>query len=281
MNKQNKEIKVPTRLFGIIGYPLGHSVSPILHNWGFYQQALPYSYFAWPVPAKDLGAFVVSLHTLPIWGCSVTIPHKQSIIPYLDKLSDNALSTKAVNTIYWEKGRLCGENTDCLGFIKSLQEMDISPESTLIIGAGGAARACITAFKWIGTTKIFITGRNKEKLYKLQNEHEVDVLSWKEIYEKDIKILVNATPVGMAGGWEDELPCSEEDLSRFRYVFDLIYNPVKTKLLQEAQQKGCITISGLSMFVYQALAQFKVWTGHEFSIGQAKELVKNFLESDK
>jgi shikimate dehydrogenase len=209
----------------------------------------------------------------------VTIPHKQKIIPYLDDLTPQALSTMAVNTLYWEENHLWGDNTDCQGFINSLTMRGITPSSALILGAGGATLACLQGLKQLGTQDIFVTSRRKETVSALKqtSPHPFQSISWDERADIEVDMLINATPVGMAGLLMDQSPFPAKGLKNITYCYDLIYNPPQTQLLQQAQQKGCTTINGLDMFILQAQAQFSLWTGHHFPNSKAKQLITDCL----
>ncbi len=221
--------------------------------------------------------FMVAVRTLPISGVSVTIPHKQTILPYLDLLTDRALKIGAVNTLYWENGKLIGDNTDIIGFTTPLTLIQQKINSTLILGSGGASRAVIAGLKELSISKIYLTNRTEEKAKSLAREFDLDVVAWEERHGVEADLLVNSTPLGMRGKWESHSPWTGS-LSRFKIVYDLIYNPLQTRLLGQAQKEGCKTISGLSMFVYQALEQFRIWTGQEFSPDEAMEFLVHTSE---
>jgi len=264
---------IPQKLFGIIGYPLGHSLSPILHNWAFQQHNLPFVYFSWPLPPDSLAEFMVSMHTLPIHGCSLTMPFKQKVISYIDSLTPQALSTKSINTLYWKDNLLWGENTDCQGFMDSLTTRSIAPESALILGAGGASRACLYGLKQLGSQQIFVTSRHQGTLNNLEHNSQIPFqkVDWQDRTSLQANLLINATPLGMSGELIQRSPFPSTELHRFEYVYDLIYNPTQTILLHEANKAGCLTINGLDMFILQAKSQSYLWTGICFSEKGAKE----------
>lgn len=268
---------VPEKLFGVIGYPLGHSLSPLIHNWGFQYYSLPFVYFSWPVTPDNLPAFVLSLKTLPIHGCSITIPHKQKIIPYLDELTLEARQSQAVNTLYWQEDRLWGENTDCRGFIAPLLKEGINPDSALILGAGGASLACLTGLKRLGVRQVFMAARHFDRFPKETLSEEIRI-DWPERLEVKADLLINATPLGMSGERIQETPFPREKLSNFSYVYDLVYNPLETCLLKEAQESGCNAISGIWMFIHQASLQFRLWSGQDLCLTKVYELIKNYFQ---
>lgn len=270
------DVFVPERLYGIIGYPLGHSLSPKLHNWAFTRHNLSCVYMKWPLRPSSIAAFMLSLRTLPIYGLSITIPHKQNVIPYLDGLTDQVLQTRAVNTLFWSGNLLYGDNTDCKGFVAPITEQNF--ESALILGAGGACRACIAGLKNIGVSKIRITARNDENARRVAKDMSVQSLPWSERALLQADLLINATPLGMAGKWDQESAYSHpEQLKGFNTVYDLIYNPLETRLLQQAKEAGCRPVYGLEMFLHQAAEQFKLWTGEEFALEQARKLLQKDL----
>ena len=266
-----------TKLFGVVGYPLGHSLSPVLHNWGFYKCDLQHTYLKWQIPQRDLGAFIVSMYTLPIYGASVTIPHKKTVIPYLDDISQEAREIGAVNTLFWKNKELYGENTDWQGFLQPLINMGIEAQSALILGAGGAALSSIVGLQKLGVSKILVAARKKHVLQELEAKFGIKPVDWdyKEDYKADM--LVNTTPLGMAGEYQSVSPF-DGSLEGFNYVYDLVYNPLQTNLIQKAAtEQNCTVISGLYMFIYQALRQFQTWTGCEFPVEEAEDKLKQCL----
>ena len=262
--------------YGVIGYPITHSLSPALHNWAFQQKGLSKTYFRWSIEAEKLGDFIIAVRTLPIAGVSVTIPHKQTIIPYLDTLTDRALKIGAVNTLYWQDNNLVGDNTDLFGFMAPLINLKTEIASALILGSGGASRAVIAGLKELSVSEIYLTNRTKDKAKRLADEFDLKLVDWEVRHEVNADLLVNSTPLGMHGKWENHSPWPYS-LKPFKIVYDLIYNPLQTKLLLHAQKEGCMTISGLSMFVYQALEQFRIWTGKEFSPDEATNFLKKLI----
>jgi shikimate dehydrogenase len=222
---------------------------------------------------------MLSLRLLRIWGCSVTIPFKQKVIPFLDGLTDQARRTGAVNTLFWRDGGLWGENTDCDGFLNPLRGSGQVPGSALILGAGGAALACTAALRRAGVGRIAVAARKKEALDSLQQLFEVQGVSWEERSGHKAELLVNTTPLGMSGHSPDSSPMPREALAGFDLVYDLIYNPPQSRLLRDAQALGRRTLGGLAMFVHQGAAQFELWTGHGFDVTQAVEVLSEHLGS--
>lgn len=249
-----------TSVFTVIAKPVGHSMSPLIHNRSF--QALEYDglYVPMLVEPDDIADFFHTARKLPIRGASVTIPHKQSVIPHLDRVDEAALEIGAVNTIYWDQGRMCGTNTDARGIVEPLsQRVRLDGAQVLVVGNGGAARAAIVALRREGA-RVAVTGRNPERVRRLAGQLGADAVTFERLAAEYFDVLVQATSVGM-------LPDAEGNLFPGRIpadvVFDLVYNPVETALLKHARADKKVTISGVEMFVEQAAAQFRIWTGME------------------
>ena len=263
------------RLYGIVGCPLGHSLSPMLHNWALAGAGIAGAYLAWPLQAGQAPAFVAAVRTLSIQGVSVTIPHKEAVMPLLDGLTARARDLGAVNTLYWDKDGLCGDNTDVEGFISSLRGRVFA--SALVLGAGGAARAALAGLRELGLPGIAVCNHNKERAQKLAEEFGVQCVGWeaRSAYEADL--VINATPLGMRGTHEGRNPLPPEAFARrhakARMVYDLVYTPRTTRFLAEAEAAGWQTQDGLALFLPQAQAQFRLWTGREFSGPDARALL--------
>ena len=251
------------QIYGIIGHPLGHSLSPTLHNHWFcecgFQNKL---YCSWPIPPDKLDDFVRSVRLLPISGASVTIPHKETITPYLDELSPAARQVGAVNTLYWRGDSLAGENTDVSGFMAPLRAGGESINSALVLGAGGASRAVIHGLKELGI-KTAICNRSQDKAEAMAKDMKTDVIPWEKRHSAQADLLVNTTPLGMRGDKTGGKTPWEKDMRRIKTVYDIIYNPPCTPLLKQAEEEGKSIISGLEMFVGQAREQFRIWTGQK------------------
>ncbi|SHN65422.1 shikimate dehydrogenase [Desulfovibrio litoralis] len=291
---------IPQKIFGILGYPLGHSLSPLLHNFGFQTLNYPGAYFRFEKQKAELNAFMQSLRQLPISGLSVTIPHKEAVIPFLDKITPEAKQAGAVNTIYWEDTQLCGDNTDIIGFSLPLEKMIIKHTdksesydsklllkdySSLILGAGGAARAAIIGLKKMGCNDIQITARRKEQAEELATEFNIKTIAWEKRAELPTNILVNSTPLGLKGERESLSPLpdftinpiKENKLNNLFIAYDLIYSPAETVFLKTAKAQNRLTLNGLPMFIEQGLAQFKRWTGHDLDYNQVLNIIKKAL----
>jgi len=247
-----------TRVFGIIGRPVAHSLSPAMHNAAFQALGLDALYVAFPV--ADLRQAVAGLKGLNIGGVSVTIPFKEEIIPLLDELSPLAGRIGAVNTVVHRGGRLFGDNTDWLGAVAALEEKTtLAGTQVLILGAGGAARAIAFGLKERGGT-FAVTDVDEGRGQKLAKDCGGEALALADLARFPAQILINATPVGMEPD-VDGIPIDIALLERFHLVMDIVYRPLATILLREAKARGCQTIDGLAMLIHQALAQFELFTG--------------------
>ncbi len=270
-------IPSPEKLFGIIGHPLGHSLSPVLHNWAFQELFLPYVYCRWPVTPEKLADFMTAVRVLPISGLSVTIPHKQAVREFLDGESENAAAIGAVNTVYWDGDSLMGENTDVSGFMAPLKGRSFP--SALVLGAGGASRAVLAGLTALGVKELFLTNRSAAKAQNLAHEFQAQFVPWEERTNCSAALLVNTTPLGMQGDNQQKSPWPEEHFAPGQVAYDLVYNPQQTLFLAQAAEKGLECIEGLSMFVGQAMLQFQLWTGQKMPEEGARNLILAQLNS--
>lgn len=251
------ECPVPA-LFAVIGNPVSHSMSPCMHSCAF--SATGYNGLYLPLEISDIEQAVSGLKALNFKGASITIPHKESIIDFLDEVDDMARRIGAVNTVVNTHGDLIGYNTDCSGAILALTEFTtIKDRQVAVIGAGGAARAIGFGVKAEGG-QVTILNRSADKGEKLAGDLDAKFIPFEEVFNIDCDILINTTPVGMAPH-VDETSVPREALDKHMVVMDIVYNPLKTRLLREAEKVGCPTIDGLSMFVHQGAGQFTLWTG--------------------
>jgi shikimate dehydrogenase len=249
-----------TKIYGILGRPVAHSLSPAMHNGAFRHLGLNAVYVAFPV--ADLPQAVAGLRGLNISGASVTIPFKEEIIPLLDATDPQAARMGAVNTVVNRDGLLKGYNTDWLGAVAALKEKTaIAGGHFLILGAGGASRAIVFGILEEGG-RISLTDVDAGRAQALAKEFGVEALAPDELPRCPAKILINATPVGMAPK-VDDMAINPELLSRFTLVMDIVYRPLQTRLLKEAAARGCQTIDGLQMLIHQGAAQFELWTGQQ------------------
>ncbi|BAB05043.1 shikimate dehydrogenase [Halalkalibacterium halodurans] len=258
------------KLFGLLGHPVGHSLSPLMHNQMFQLLDFDGYYHAFDVEPSQLEKAVEGARALQMQGFNVTIPHKVTIMDYLDMVDEEAQEIGAVNTVVMKDGQLFGSNTDGQGYLESLMDVVTTPfptQDVLIIGAGGAARAIGTVLKREKVRSITIANRTLAKAEEFSgvlesSETSCSALSLKEAEQQleRFSVIINTTSVGMSPR-VDDMPLSLERLSRETVVSDLIYNPLETKFLREAKQKGAKTVDGLGMFVNQGALAFELWTG--------------------
>ncbi|MFQ5963188.1 MAG: shikimate dehydrogenase [Candidatus Scalinduaceae bacterium] len=271
-----KSINVDTGIYGIVGNPISHSISPIIHNSSFSEKGLNNVYV--PMKVLDIGSFIKEFRKMDLRGLSVTIPHKESIIPFLDDIENTARKIGAVNTVVNQRGKLIGYNTDCMAAIKGLvssmsgEEIALKGKKVAIIGAGGAARAIAFGLKGKGCD-ITIHNRTLERAHKLSVDVGCGFKGFDEIKELNTDILINCTSIGMFPKVE-ESPVPKDVLKEGMIVFDAVYNPIETRLLHDAKERGCYTVNGLTMFINQAAEQFRLWTNIEPPV----ELMKNVAE---
>ena len=257
-----------TAIYGLIGNPVSHSISPIIHNTLFNEMGFNSIYV--PFKVNNIGNFIREFRGLDVKGYSVTIPHKESIINHLDAIDPMAKKIGAVNTVVNSDGKLIGFNTDCEAAIKALHSVyklsevskkddHLKGKKVTLLGAGGAARAIAFGLKERGA-HITIINRNCERAQLLARDVGCLCRKLDDPQEIETDILINATPVGMFPK-VNETPIAKNKLKHNIVVFDTIYNPIETKLLQDAKAQGCKVVGGLPMFIQQAAAQFKLWTG--------------------
>ncbi|MCF6158898.1 MAG: shikimate dehydrogenase [wastewater metagenome] len=252
-------------VYGLIGNPVSHSISPVIHNTLFQEMGFNSIYV--PFRVERIDDFIREFKRLPVEGYSVTIPHKESVLHYLDEIDPMAKKLGAVNTIVNRNGRLLGFNTDCEAALKTLERVNqvsgmnsLSGKKIILLGAGGAARSIAFGLKERGA-HITIFNRNYERARLLADEVGCSSREMHDLSATGADIIINATPVGMFPA-VDESPVDKSMLRPHMIVFDTIYNPVETKLLRDARDCGCKTVGGLMMFIHQAAAQYKLWTGH-------------------
>jgi shikimate dehydrogenase len=261
---------------GLIGDPVEHSMSPAMQNTAFESLKLNFAYLPFHVTKQNLDAAIKGIKALNIRGINVTIPHKVAVMPLLDKTDNIAAKIGAVNTIVNNSGILTGYNTDADGFIQSLAEKGISPttKKILILGSGGAARAISFTLMEKGAELILINrtlNKAKELAQQLtgQFKRAVEVLAWNEqnmiVATQNTAIIVNTTSIGMSPQCE-ETPIPSRFLKPETIVYDIVYNPIQTRLLKEAGSAGCITMSGADMLAWQGGLAFEKWTGQKAPI---------------
>ncbi len=244
----------------LLGNPVGHSLSPLMHSAALKKMGIEENYSALCV--QDLGDAVQGMRAMNIRGASVTIPFKVAVMEYLDDIEDDALEIGAVNTIINHKGQLRGCNTDWRGLMMTLKKaMSIKDKAFVIIGAGGTARAAAYGIMKEGGFPV-IANRTLEKGRTLAGQLNCPFYALSEVGRMKAQCLINTTSVGMYP-YDDKSPVKINALSGYKYVMDVIYNPLKTKLLKDAEKQGCRILSGADMFVHQGAEQLRLWTGKE------------------
>lgn len=252
-----RQIGSGTRVYGVLGRPLGHSLSPQLHNVAFAARDLDAVYL--PLEADTFDDFLRFHASIPVFGASVTIPYKEAAYASVRSLSVEANDTRAVNTLVLRDGGWHGENTDVAAFVGPLlRRVYLDRMQTVVLGAGGAARAAAYALKSHGAS-VCVVSRNPSRGRDVAEQFQAEFANWDQLKNLRWKLLVNATPVGMSPDVEESpVPA---DWLHGEWVYDLVYNPRQTRLLKDAALRGCRTISGIEMFLNQALKQHQLWCG--------------------
>ncbi|MEE3167982.1 MAG: shikimate dehydrogenase [Chloroflexota bacterium] len=263
-----------TQRLGIIGYPIGHSISPIFQQAGLDHLGIDATYEKWEVTPEGVGDFVAGLRAPGTLGINITVPHKQAVIPFLDEVDEWATAAGAVNTIVNRDGHLTGHNTDGPGFLRALLvETGYDPSRTraLILGAGGAARGILLALIRGGVDSLVIANRTLERaetLAQLSSDNgvgsEAISLSGDALTEAaaSANLIVNCTTMGMSHGPDEHgSPISAAQIPATAIVNDVVYTPLLTPILKEAAAAGATALGGLHMLVYQGVLSFQMWTG--------------------
>jgi 3-dehydroquinate dehydratase / shikimate dehydrogenase len=265
-----------TKIAGVIGNPVSHSASPAMHNRAAAALGLDLVYL--PMEVDDAAMFFdrfVRRETRdinwPLCGLSVTIPHKTEVVSLLDEVDEAARRAGAINTVVIKDGRTTGYNTDVAGAIGPLEKVcSTGDESFGVVGAGGAARAVVFGLVERGA-RVTVFARNVARAREFAEELAVPVLPLEALVSSDVSVVINTTPVGMRGHSEGESPVPPDALAGRKIAYDLVYNPLETRFLKDAREKGCLTIDGLEMLVAQAALQFKMWTGRDAPVDLMRE----------
>jgi shikimate dehydrogenase len=267
-----------TKLIGLIGYPIKQSFSPFIHNVAAELTGTSIIYLPFEVHSTNLKDAVKGTVALGLRGFNVTVPHKVRIVDYINKLSEEAAVIGSVNTVVNELGKLIGYNTDVNGVVESLSpyKSQINGNQVCVLGAGGSARAVIyTLIRNFKPSKIILINRTEQYAETLKqhfkSKMKFDGIVTKELQQPDLKsllnsctLIVNCTSVGMYPDIDDSIFTNSDVFVKDQIVFDLVYNPVKTRFLQFAESKGAVAVNGLNMLVQQAAKAFTLWTGNEF-----------------
>lgn len=281
-----------TRVVGVIGYPVEHSLSPAMHNAEFERLGLDWVYVPFPVRPENVEAALRGLAALGVAGTNVTIPHKQAVLPVLDEVTPEARIIGAVNTIHIdENGRMTGHNTDAPGWVEDIQQDILLAGSTVaILGAGGASRALCVAAALAGAKNVCIFNRTTETARlmseSLQAEFTQTVFDWAPLdgggsRDKflNYEIVVNATSVGMTTNPGSPVPV--DWLNENQYVYDTIYTPAETELLRAARQRGCATRNGTGMLARQGALAFEIWTGQKADPERMESVIRRHLAGER
>ncbi|OIQ07757.1 shikimate dehydrogenase [Moorella thermoacetica] len=282
------QVKASTGLVALLGHPVQHSLSPLMHNAAFAAGGQNLVYLAFDVEPGDLVAALAGLKALGFRGANVTVPHKEAVIPYLDAVDPVAARIGAVNTIVNEDRCLKGYNTDGSGFLRSLEEAGFDPagKRAVILGAGGAARAVAFALAAAGCGSLVLANRTPERATELAGALAGAGLPAPVVYRlgdagmrsevEAADLVLNTTSLGM---WPrvEETPLPPDWFRPGQWVYDLVYNPLETKFLASARRRGCRVISGLDMLLYQGAAAFTLWTGREAPVAVMARVLREAM----
>nr|WP_330397288.1 shikimate dehydrogenase [Blautia hominis] len=277
-----------TQLTGLLGSPVKHSISPMMHNTSFQALGLDFVYLCFDVNEETLEDAVKGLRTLHVKGFNLTMPNKNKILEYLDELSPAARLIGAVNTVENREGKLIGHNTDGIGFMRAVreQDIDVAGKCITLMGIGGAATAICTQAALDGAGRIYVFARMtskylprmKDLIRRLKKETGCEILLCdnedKDRLKKSLResvLLVNATSVGMAPDEEGCILPGKDYLHEGLAVGDIVYNPWETRLLRMAKEAGCKGFNGYAMLLYQGAEAFRIWTGREMPVEVVRE----------
>jgi shikimate dehydrogenase len=281
-----------TRLLGVIGSPIAHTLSPVMHNAALailqqQQPELNAVYLPFAVQPEQLEQAIAGFAAIGVEGFNVTIPHKQSILPFLSQVSAIAQTVGAVNTVWRTEQGWAGTNTDVQGFLAPLRAYQRDWQTALILGSGGAARAVVAGCVELGFSQIVVVGRNQNKLDQFaqswQNLDPLTVYPWSALGEllPQATLLMNATPIGMHPQSEQS-PLTQQELALLpanALVYDLIYTPRPTLFLQHAQSRGLAAIDGLEMLVQQGAAALEIWLQQPVPVAAMRQAAEQHLKT--
>ena len=268
-----------TRYVGLIGYPLGHSVSPAMQQAAFDHYQLDLRYEAWETEPSELGNILAHLRLPSTLGANVTVPYKEAVMPLVDELDELAVEIGAVNTIVNRYGKLSGYNTDAGGFLRALKQeggFDPAQKRVVLLGAGGVARAAGFALARAGARSLVITDIIAERAHALASDLQRQGVEIRVLLQNGLQfmealsgceLVVNCTPIGMKhSASEGQSPLEAALIPKGALIYDVVYNPLETRLLADAREAGARTLGGLAMLVYQGALAFELWTGKEAPI---------------
>ena len=244
----------------VIGKPIDHSLSPLLHNYWIKKCKIDALYEKKEIEKNDIELLIEGIREKKIHGINVTVPYKKSVIPYLDQLSIEAKTTQSVNTIYLDNDKTIGHNTDIEGFEKSIKNIkfNVTNKDVFILGGGGVVSSIIFALNKLKVSKISLSNRTRSKTDKLKELfNDLNIIDWGQIPNFDI--IINATSLGLSKN--DKIDLNFSKIGKSKLFYDVIYNPTETNFLKNGKQLGNVTENGKKMFIYQASAAFKIWHG--------------------
>lgn len=276
--QSDRQFDAVPKLYAVLGHPIGHSLSPAMHNRAFGFSNYNGMFFA--VDTQDVGKTLRALKDLDFGGAAVTMPHKETIIEHLDELVGVARDIGAVNTVVYTNGKLLGYNTDSEGAIAGLKyRTELEGKTALLIGAGGAARALAFGLK-AEKVNLIITNRSREKGELLAEQAGARFLPLDDVLSMTYDIVINATSVGMYPN-VDESPVPDEIFRENMVAMDIVYNPLRTKFMAKAIANGCVPLDGVTMFVHQGGKQFELWTGLPAPLPMMRQTVLSLLKRHK
>ncbi len=280
-----------TQTVSLLGFPLKHSISPAFQQAAFDFYKLDLRYEAWDVPPEGLGDAVARLRQPQSLGANVTVPYKEAVVPLLDEVVGVAAGIGAVNTIAKREGRLLGYNTDVSGFLRALREVggfDPRGKDVVVLGAGGAARAVAFGLLGAGIVSLTLVNRTEGRVLRLAQElasqfgAPVHARPWGELASAlaRCQLLINATTLGMKHGPDEaQSPLAAGDIPEGVLIYDLVYNPIETPLLEEARKAKANVMGGFCMLIYQGADAFELWTGREVYVDIMFQAARRALEA--
>ncbi|MFC1562479.1 shikimate dehydrogenase [candidate division KSB1 bacterium] len=281
-----------SKFCGLFGYPIKHTLSPLMHNISFDYHEMDWVYLPFETKPKDLEKAVIGLKSIGVTGFNITMPFKEDIIKLLDEVDDEVEKMSAVNTVKNANGKLIGYNTDHRGFFRTFENYkdDVKGESVIMFGAGGAAKAVLYSLLYrFEPEDILVLDVLEDKIDKMNaiidswcinKRVSFNIINRVSNFNEKIrnaKLIINASPVGMTPDVEKSVIEDENILHENHIVYDLVYNPIKTAILKMAEKRGAIAIGGLDMLIYQGAEAFKIWTGKDMPVDIVREKTKLLL----
>lgn len=269
--------------FLVIGRPVGHSLSPLMHNTATKYYALPERYYAVELGEDELSSWAAYLNNETLKGVNITIPYKERMLDYVDILDESCRHIGAVNTIVKKEHTLVGYNTDAYGFIQPLEPYKAAIEGghAIIFGTGGASKSIVFALKKMDVEEVMLVSRSPGNRVPGSRQEDVRVVSYNEwpAYAEETTLLVNATPLGMEPRLR-ESPVRDNQLSALegKICYDIVYKPLQTRFLKQAQQAGAKTIEGLEMLIHQGSRSFELWTGKPFPVDEVRKILYAYFK---